>query len=765
MGGVVFVRCCELLAFCAKPRISSRANKSSLSSWRVVSLWLGTIAAASFFSCGCPLIAEDASAITAPWLAHARIAGAELFSEMTAGEIAQNLSALADQNVSVVEADSDLSRFLTEKEFQAEIALMRRYCEAAHALGMKVVWYYPALEVLSPNAKRGNRSMYQTHPTWVQRGLDGKPNVFFGGKHGKTRVHWVDPNTESAWMSFHSPYADMLVDRIKRIAATGVDGIWLDVPIYNDIGAEWADAGPGAAAKFQADSGMEMPKTANWSDPAWRRWIAWRYREITNFISRVRDAVKSEAADVTIVVETVTLDYGAATMLGLDGSTMKTTSGVIQVWEVDAVSDKTAMRDARPDDWICLIGMSKFAKAASGKKPSWILTYGKEPDDGMLVMAEALAAGNNPYETKIPKMTTTVGAAYRKRMFSWIKQEERRLFESFSAARIAVYFSPESRDYVDKAAGTGLFATTKSKDALWWSTEPVNSVYSLTYLAEYRGIIKWLVHNHVPFDIVVRPDAGELSRFDAVIAPSLVALSDQVAGLLDRYVAAGGHLIVTGPSPAALDELGNPRSAAILKSLAQRDGPQLSALTWPAGTKVVHTAELVGKSYLTSDSTAASQAIRELLGEHAHSPIETNADKSVHIELRKSGNETLLHLINPERLWNAKAARKQDVTVSIELPPDVTVADVRLTSPELLQTKAQNEIKNDQTARPGKTGQPPRPGKPAPAGSRQAEPQSAAVKSEQGAGKTLPFTVEGHRVFFTVPLEAYEMVVVSTQPR
>ena len=31
-----------------------------------------------------------------------------------------------------------------------------------------------------------------------------------------------------------------------------------------------------------------------------------------------------------------------------------------------AVSDETAMREALPDDWISLIGMAKFARAASG---------------------------------------------------------------------------------------------------------------------------------------------------------------------------------------------------------------------------------------------------------------------------------------------------------------------------------------------------------------------------------------------------------------
>src|SRR5439155_9867355 len=159
-----------------------------------------------------------------------------------------------------------------------------------------------------------------------------------------------------------------------------------------------------------------------------RRWIAWRYEQISNFILRIRDTANAVTPGISIVVETVSLDYNAATMLGLDGSTMKTAPGVIQVWEVDAVSDRTGMREAKPDDWISLIGMSKFAKAASGTKPSWIFAYGKEADDGLLVLAEALAAGNHAYETKIPLMTTTVGAAYRKRVFSWIKREEERLF-------------------------------------------------------------------------------------------------------------------------------------------------------------------------------------------------------------------------------------------------------------------------------------------------------------------------------------------------
>ena len=92
--------------------------------------------------------------------------------------------------------------------------------------------------------------------------------------------------------------------------------------------------------------------------------------------------------------------------------------------------------------------MAKFAKGASGRKPSWMFVYGDRPDDSLLVMAEALAAGNNPFETKTPKMTTTAGVSYRRQIYGWVKQEERRLFESTSAAKVMRGPSAKSNPHV-----------------------------------------------------------------------------------------------------------------------------------------------------------------------------------------------------------------------------------------------------------------------------------------------------------------------------
>ncbi len=179
------------------------------------------------------LAAQEAPALTAPWLRNARVVGARLSADMTASVIERDLAELAAQNVSVVEADSNLSDFLTEPEFEAELRFMRQYVQTAHRLGLKVVWYVSTLEVLSA---QGEKTVSKLHPDWLQRGLDGKPNVYLGQPPGTLgSVHWVGPGSESAWMSVHSGYADVFLERIKRIAATGLDGIWLDVPLYSEM--------------------------------------------------------------------------------------------------------------------------------------------------------------------------------------------------------------------------------------------------------------------------------------------------------------------------------------------------------------------------------------------------------------------------------------------------------------------------------------------------------------------------------------------------
>ena len=629
------------------------------------------------------------------WAKTARLGGAALFVGMTAQEMDQVISNMVAQKVTVIEADSELSNYLTDAQFEQELALMRSFATAAHARGLKVVWYYPSLEVITVNGKNIQQTMAKEHPDWVQIGLGGTPNVFYGGTG---QVFWVAPNDESAWMSPSSPgYRSYFFERVRKIAATGIDGLWVDVPIYADFGpTKWRDFNLDAVAKFEADTGFTIPVAEDWNDPAWRRWIAWRHEELARFLRDVTAAARSVNPEFPIFAETLPTDYNGATIYGLDGSYLKHIEGLTHVWEVDTMSNNVGMRSALEDDWISFISAYKFTRAASGKKPSWVFSYGKQADDAELVMAQALSTGNNPYELQIPEMTTTVGADFRTRMFDWARVNTPYLFEAQTAARVAVLYSPPSRDYVDQFQGLGMFATWQDGgDSLWWAADPIDSAYERQYLAEFRGVVKMLVHQHIPFESVVNPaDSAELLPYETVILPGVQAISDSEAAILRQYVQNGGKLIITGANPTGLDQYGTARAEYALADLLgfSKGGPLPAEKqnTFGAGSVLFYSATL-GKNYFVSNDASALQKLSGAI-QTTSIPLTTNADRRVHFELSQLGNQTILQFVNFIGVDGSFAVAPTAFSVNLKIPDGKQVTSVALTSPDLPNTPAMNSL-------------------------------------------------------------------------
>lgn len=613
-------------------------------------------------ACSSPNTNEDGVAIVAAstppadWMRVATLGGASVDREDSDQDLALLLNQLVEDGVTVVEVDSRLSEYLTEDEFAQELALMHRVVTLAKQRNLKTVWYYPSLEVLTVGGETSPSSMYKDHPDWVQLSADGQPNVFYGSK-----VFWVNPGDESAWMEPLSGWRDVYIARVKQIAQTGVDGVWLDVPLYNDIVGRWASRHPLSDAKFLNDTGLTAPElipgtqSLDMSTANTQTWLNWRHHELDRFLKEVLTEARSVTPGFNLIVETVTMDYNAAVLEGLDGAFQGPMDGLWHVWEVDVVSDTNAMRNAKADDFVSLIAMYKFGRGADRDRAAWGFTYGSQGDDAELVMATAVAAQVNPYELKSPEMTTTVGRDYRRKMFSWLHANEDVLFRSESDARVLLLHSSASRDYIDGPCimegdcGVSLFATWQRPDPAmeWWTNNSGDSLYASRYMAEYRGLVKALVNHHIPFDLMPSRllTATMLTDYDVVVAPSLAALSDAEHQLLTAYVGSGGHLLFTGERPGQLTERGLQRMPSLFSQFDATAAGQCTAA--PLGTgEMVWCNHGLGQAYMVAGDAAAFSEIGTLLGAARTTVLETDAGPGLYFEVYHTADKTAVHAVN-----------------------------------------------------------------------------------------------------------------------
>lgn len=576
---------------------------------------------------------------------HARVANASFGENPDPLELNQVVRELKAQNVSYIEIDSRLSDWLSDEQYAEDMETAKQFNKMAHEAGLPTVWYYPSLEVISPGGEKGP-SFFKVYPTWAQLSIKGEPNRFFGGV-----VFWVDPGNESVWLSPNGPWREYYLKRVKLLAQTGADAVWPDVPIYFSH-VPWCDHSEWGKAAFKADTGLDVPRDEDFSNPTWRRWIEWRHRNLNQFLLDIAAAGRSVNPDFETFVEVVTMDYNDATIIGLDGAYLRQAEGITHVWEVDVVSNDTSMRYAQEDDWLCLISMYKYARAASGKKPAWAFSYGYKEDDATLVMAEVLAAGCNPYEVKSPEKNVGVSPAMRTRVYNFVKTHSERLFDARSLATVALYHSSASRDFVKFTGGTGLLATTEKPPQAkeWWSTSQINSCYEKQWLGEYRGALKALVHNHIPFNALTSPglSADDLQGYKVLVAPDLECVSDQEAGIIRDWVKAGGTLIITGPKPTGLNEFGDTRNNLALADalgFEQRDQNKRKTNSVGAG-KVIFFRDLLAWNYLRETNAAEVQPLVDAIRTSADPFVTTDADRRVHLEARELNGETVLQFVN-----------------------------------------------------------------------------------------------------------------------
>jgi len=422
-----------------------------------------------------------------------------------------------------------------------------------HHPGVHYVLYVAPLEYVTPDVDEdGDRevdpgkekdSLAIQHPEWAQMGVSGERAIFYGVDPGMP--FWVCLTCEDVWVTpAHPEYRRLVLQQATRLATSGVDGIWFDVPfLCHTFGEAWADqwpdVSPEARVLFHQQTGHTLPEpplTPDWNDPLWRAFVAWRYRLIREFVGEYLATLRSANPDVRLIMES---------SVGFNVHATQTGASPL---DLPAVSDLTAHerggteRSVQYYSWLAFLAelLAWRHVDISYGQPSWLLSYVEagHPDTldvARLHGAAVLAAGMNYYTSGNETMSGVPDAGFRRQLFAWVRAHEDAYYDSSLRpyANVALIYSQQTLDYLDRGS---------------WESEAA-------YHDAFAGMAMMLLESRIPFNVITERELERLPDFQVAVLPFWGAMSEAQAQAIRDYVASGGVIIATGPT-SLYDEQG-----------------------------------------------------------------------------------------------------------------------------------------------------------------------------------------------------------------
>src|SRR5262249_2598470 len=116
---------------------------------------------------------------------------------------------------------------------------------------------------------------------------------------------------EDVWISpYAEPWRKTYMERVRQIAATGVDGIYVDIPYWMTHFRGWEDTWASfddfTLAAFKQKTGLDARKDmafGDFSDANFRKWIDFRISTLTDFVRDIRDNARSVNPSIMVIPE------------------------------------------------------------------------------------------------------------------------------------------------------------------------------------------------------------------------------------------------------------------------------------------------------------------------------------------------------------------------------------------------------------------------------------------------------------------------------
>ncbi len=423
-----------------------------------------------------------------------------------------------------IEVDNDITgRYSSLLVPDQKLKAIKAMADSAHAAKNYAFVYTAGLECITDSVVPQSRTFLRDHPDWAQRNKKGDPAVFGFGD-----AFWISKNSEDVWISPYAPeWRKLYMERIRQIAATGIDGVYIDIPYWmtHFTGWEdtWASFDPYTVAEFKKRTGFDALtdfKPGDWNDPEFIAWVDFRISSMTEFMAEIDKNVKSVNPACKTIAEIYPGIGEEVARVGADVYDMYPVVDVI-AHEYN-VGNNSAQR--QPLDWTeYMIGMYTFRAFAEGK-PSWMLSYSWDKEDSIipadaienLAMSQVMA-GTNSWDAHRFVMGGSNDFEARTNVYKWISENEKLIYaERKSITPVGIYFSPKTRNY-----------------------------FADDFTPAYLGMMNLLLREHIEFEIVT-PRTLITAKCKILILPDVKCVSDIEFAQLQSWLKKGNTLISTG---------------------------------------------------------------------------------------------------------------------------------------------------------------------------------------------------------------------------
>lgn len=474
-----------------------------------------------------------------------------------------------------IEVDNDIpGRYESFLDPAAKLEALELMAKRAHEINNHAFVYIAGLECITPNAGPAGHTFFKDHPDWVQRDINDRPAMFGGGD-----AFWISNGDEDVWIS---PYAmewrKKFMEHIRKIAATGIDGIFVDVPYwmthFDGWGDSWASFDEYTVEAFRKKTGLDAKKDlklGDFSDANFRKWVSFRISSLTDFMAEVAQNAKSVNPECKTIAEIYPGIGDEAVRVGADVYELYDVVDVI-AHEFSGGGGNASAKN--PLNWFDrMAGIYAFRAFAEGKA-SWMLSYSwdKEnkvsPVEPMKNLALSnLMAGANHWDARGHVMSGSNDIATRKIIYKWIADHEDTFYKPRKEIKpVGVYFSPVTRNY-----------------------------YADAFIASFQGMMKMMLQGHMEFQIVT-PRTLKDFKGDILVLPDVKCVSREEMTALKKYLNGNKGLVVTGET-GRFDEQGNAYAENPVLGFLEIGNPRQEIRSANADNRYIYYPDCPGKVY------------------------------------------------------------------------------------------------------------------------------------------------------------------------